>query len=290
MFIGAHISASDGLHHAPANAKSQGCECYQFFSRPPQGGPAPKITPADLKKFQLANQKFGFKNFYLHAPYFINLASSNNRIYYGSISVLREELERGSLLGVKYLMTHLGSAKDLGANQALKKVIAGLEKILDGYHGSTELLIEISAGSGAIIGDTFEEIAKIIENCKLPARRIGGKIENYPGVCFDTAHAFESGYDLRDAKAVQKTFSLFDKTIGLKKLKLLHLNDSKTTLGSRSDRHADLGSGAIGLTGFSALIKYLQKKKLDIDLILETPTDSRRKKDIQTLKNIRDKK
>ncbi|HRY63385.1 MAG TPA: deoxyribonuclease IV, partial [Patescibacteria group bacterium] len=200
---------------------------------------------------------------------------------YGSISVLREELERGSLLGVKYLMTHLGSTKDLGEKKSLQKVVAGLEKILTDYQGSTQLLIEISSGSGAIIGDTFEEVSEIIKNCKL-------KIENCLGVCFDTAHAFESGYDLRDAKAVQKTFSQFDKTIGLKKLKLIHLNDSKTALGSHSDRHEDLGQGQIGLSGFSALIQYLQKKKLDIDLILETPTDSRRKKDITLLKSLRD--
>ncbi len=281
MFIGAHISASDGLYNAPANAKRQGCECYQFFSRPPQGGPVKKLTPEDIKKFKAANQKLSYQNFYVHAPYFINLASNNNRIYYGSISVLREELERGSLLGVKYLMTHLGSTKDLGEKKSLQKVVAGLEKILTDYQGSTQLLIEISSGSGAIIGDTFEEVSEIIKNCKL-------KIENCLGVCFDTAHAFESGYDLRDAKAVQKTFSQFDKTIGLKKLKLIHLNDSKTALGSHSDRHEDLGQGQIGLSGFSALIQYLQKKKLDIDLILETPTDSRRKKDITLLKSLRD--
>ncbi len=283
MLIGAHISAAGGLYHAPANAKKQGCECYQFFSRSPQGGPAKKLTPADLQKFKAANQKLGYQNFFTHAPYFINLASSNNRIYYGSISVLREELERGSLLGVKYLMTHLGSAKDLGKTEALKKVSQGLEKILTGYHGSTELLIEISAGSGAIIGDTFEEIATITHNTN-PI------IQKNIGVCFDTAHAFESGYDLRDEKSIAQTFSLFDKTIGLKKLRLIHLNDSQTALGSHSDRHADLGSGAIGLAGFSALIKYLQKKKLNIDLILETPTDSHRKKDIQLLKSLRGQK
>lgn len=283
MTIGAHISAAGGLENAPANAKNQGCECYQFFSRPPQGGPARKITSEDIKKFQLANQKFGFTNFYIHAPYFINLASSNNRIYHGSISVLREELERGSLLGVKYLMTHLGSAKDLGEKESLKKVVTGLEKILAGYKGTTQFLIEMSAGSGAIIGDTFEEVASIIHNSKLI-------IQKKLGACFDTAHAFASGYDLRDAQAVQKTFSQFDKTIGLKRLKLIHLNDSKVSLGSHADRHEDLGSGQIGLAGFSALIKYLQKKKLNIDLILETPTESRRKKDIALLKSFRDKK
>jgi deoxyribonuclease-4 len=283
MLIGAHISASGGLHNAPTNAQKQGCECYQFFSRPPQGGPAKKLTPDDIKKFKAVNQKLHYQSFYLHAPYFINLASNNNRIYYGAISVLREELERGSLLGVKYLITHLGSAKDLGEKESLKKVVAGLEKILDGYKGPTQFLIEMSAGSGQIIGNTFEEISAIIKNQK-------SAIKNSLAVCFDTAHAFESGYDLRDAKAVQKTFAHFDKTIGLKKLKLIHLNDSKTTFGSHSDRHENLGAGQIGLQGFSALIKYLQKKKLDIDLILETPTDSRRKKDILTLKNIRDEK
>ncbi|HOZ36235.1 MAG TPA: deoxyribonuclease IV [bacterium] len=280
MLIGAHISAAGGLENAPANAKKQGCECYQFFSRSPQGGPARKLTPTDLKKFKTANRKLGFENFYLHAPYFINLASSNNRIYYGSISVLREELERGSLLGVKYLMTHLGSAKDLGEKASLKKVVIGLEKVLTDYHGSTKFLIEMSAGSGQIIGDTFEEINAIIHNTH-PI------IQKSLGVCFDSAHAFASGYDLRDEKSVQKTFSQFDKTIGLKKLKLIHLNDSKVALGSHSDRHENLGSGQIGLAGFSALIKYLQKNKLEVDLILETPTDSRRKKDIAILKSLR---
>ena len=115
-------------------------------------------------------------------------------------------------------------------------------------------------------------------------------LTNKINVCFETAHAFESGYDLRDGQAVKKTFAEFDKTTGLEKLKLIHLNDSKTALGSRSDRHADIGDGEIGLAGFSALIKFIKNKKLDIDLILETPTDSRRKKDIRTLKQIRDQR
>ena len=287
MFIGAHISAAGSVANTPLNAKKQGCECYQFFSRPPQGGQAPLLSENEIGKFKNNNKKYGFNRYYIHAPYFINLASANNRIYHSSISVLKKELERGSLLGAKFLMTHLGSARDLGEAEALKKVIRGIEKVLTGYTGSTQFLIELSAGSGQIIGDSFKEISHIIKEIEK------SKIINHQSkinVCFDTAHAFESGYDLRDGQAVKKTFAEFDKTTGLEKLKLIHLNDSKTALGSRSDRHADIGDGEIGLAGFSALIKFIKNKKLDIDLILETPTESRRKNDIQTLKSFRDKK
>jgi deoxyribonuclease-4 len=129
--IGAHISAAGDLSLAPLRAAQVGLECFQFFSRPPQGGPAKLITAGLAGKFQGNCKKYKLEA-YIHAPYYINLASASNRIYYGSISVLREELERGSQLGVKYLMTHLGSAKDLGETEGLKKTIEGIGKILDG--------------------------------------------------------------------------------------------------------------------------------------------------------------
>lgn len=278
MKIGAHISAAGGVINAPLNAQNFGCECYQFFSRSPKGGKAPKLTEEIIKKFKKNNKKFGFKNFYIHAPYYINLASEKNNVYYGSISVLREELERGSLLGARYLMTHLGSAKDLNRKDAIDRVCAGIEKILTDYTGATEFLIEMSAGAGQIIGDTFEEIYSIIHNTK-PI------IQKNIGVCFDTAHAFESGYDLSSAQAVKKTFDQFDKIIGLKYLKLIHINDSKTALGSHVDRHEHLGFGKIGLEGFKALVNEPRLK--NIDLILETPTDKGVRKDIKLLKKIR---
>jgi len=289
MNIGAHISAAYGVANAPLNAKEFGCECYQFFSRSPQGGLAKPLDESEIKKFKEYNKKFGFKNFYIHAPYFINLASTKNNVYHGSISVLHEELERGSVLGAKYLMTHLGSAKELGKKESLKKVIIGIEEILKDYHGSTEFLIEISAGAGEIIGDTFEEINLIIQNSKACLELDSGlKIQNSLGVCFDTAHAFESGYDLSSKSAVKKTFDEFDKIIGLKYLKLIHINDSKTALGSHIDRHEHLGFGKIGLEGFQAIVKEPRLK--NIDLILETPTDKGIKKDIKLLKKLRDLK
>lgn len=277
MLFGAHVSITDGIELAPKRAHDIGCECFQIFSRSPRGGKVADITVEIEKKFKRECKKYDFKEYYIHTPYFINLGSSNNRIYYGSISVVREELERGSKIGAKYIMTHLGSAKDLGEKKSINKVVEGLKSVLKDYNGSTGLLIEISAGSGKIIGDNFKEISEIIK-----------KTSNNIGVCFDTAHAFESGYDLRTEKAVKNTFDEFDKVIGLKKLKLLHANDSKTDLKSHVDRHEHIGKGKIGMEGFKAIINEPRLKHLN--MILETPHGkggSWDKKNLKTLKSLR---
>jgi len=240
----------------------------------------------EVRGFREGCKKYKQQESYIHAPYYINLASAKNNVYYGSISVLREELERGSLLGVKYLMTHLGSAKELGKKEALKKVAAGIKKILDGYQGSTEFLIEMSAGAGEIIGDAFEETAEIIKKSEIRKQKSENKKREI-GVCVDTAHAFASGYDLRNKKAVKKFLNDFDKKIGLEKLKLIHVNDSVFDLGSRKDRHAHLGKGKIGLAGFEALVKEPRLKK--VNLILETPTEEGALRDIRLLKKWRGK-
>jgi deoxyribonuclease-4 len=276
MKIGAHVSAAGDLSQAPLNARKIGAECFQFFSRPPQGGQAKPLTAKTIAAFKNNCRRYRLES-YIHAPYYINLASAKNNVYHGSISAIREELERASQLGVKYLMTHLGSAKDLGGAAGLKKTIAGLEKILVGYKGDTQFLIEMSAGAGAIIGDTFEEISKIITAAKLKKYKIG--------ICFDTCHGFASGYDLRGEQAVKETFRKFDKILGLKQLKLIHANDSLGDLGSHLDRHAHIGDGKIGLAGFGALVALAKKQK--INLILETPHDEKLATDLKILKKLR---
>ncbi len=284
MLIGAHISAAGGVFNAPLNAHKHQAECYQFFSRSPRGGSAPKLTPEIIKQFSINNKKYNYTHYYIHAPYYINLASSNKRIYHNSIKILKQELQRGTQLKAKAMMFHIGSAKDLGKTDALKQTIKALKKIINNYTGSCQLLIEISAGAGMIIGDTFEEIAKIINGTETK------KTKNKIGVCFDTAHAFASGYDLRDKKTVNQTFNTFNKTIGLKRLKVIHSNDSLADFNSRRDRHAHLGQGKIGRAGFQALIEYFQAKKFNMDFIMETPTDNGVIKDIKLLKKFRDKK
>jgi len=278
MLFGAHVSAAGGAVNAPVNAKKICCEVFQFFSRPPQGGAAPALTPAVIKSFQEAMKQCGQKEAYIHTPYYINLASAKSSICYGSIKVIREELERASLLGAKYVMTHLGSANDLPQGQAIKKVIEGIIKIFADYRGAAMLLIENSAGSGDIIGDEFEEIIQII---RLSKKELG--------VCLDTCHAFASGYDLRNKKSVDETLKKFDKIIGLEKLKLIHLNDSKTELGSRKDRHEHIGQGKIGLDGFRELVHHPKLK--NINMILETPDDERgnQRSDLEIIKELRSK-
>src|SRR3989344_3165291 len=275
MYFGAHVSMAGGIDKAPERAAEIGCEVFQIFSRPPQGGNAADIDEALAEKFQANLKKYNQKEFYIHTPYIINLASIDGRIRGNSIRLIREDLKRGSLLGARYVMTHLGSAKELDKETANKMVVENLKKVFDKNY-ETQLLIEISAGAGNIIGSAFEDLAYFI-----------GELKNYNvGICLDTAHMFASGYDLRDGKAVKATFDKFEKTVGLKYLKLFHLNDSKVDFGSRKDRHENIGDGKIGREGFVALIA--ENRLRDINMVCETESD-KVVEDIRILKGLRER-
>jgi deoxyribonuclease-4 len=263
MRIGTHVSIAGGIWKAPGNAAKVGAECFQVFSRSPHGGPVKPITPDVIEQFQTEMKKYKLDTFYIHTPYFINLSSVKSNIYYGSISVIRQELDRGSLLGCKAIMTHLGSFGELTDEEGLDRVSKAVAKVMEDYEGTTQLLLEISAGAGRIVGDTFEEIAAILDDKRLKGLNIG--------VCFDTCHAFASGYDLRDKKTVAETLKQFDKVIGLDRLIMVHANDSKAELGKHLDRHQNIGEGAIGVEGFKALAQHKVLGKRD--WILETPKD-----------------
>lgn len=276
MLFGAHVSIAGGLPNAPLNAAKIGCEVFQMFTRSPQGGWIAELNGKIAAEFRQNCADSGQKEWYVHTPYFINFASANPRIKHASITVVREELERASVLGATYLMSHLGSYKDLGKETGLKQLAESLNETLKGYRGTTKFLIEISAGSGDIIGDTFEEIAEIINHPLL--------IKYGIGVCYDTQHGFASGYDIRTDEEVGKTLKKFDSVIGLDKLKMSHCNDSKTELGSRKDRHEHIGAGLIGLGGFKALLTSAKLK--NINFVLETESD-KVAEDLKLLKKIR---
>ncbi len=279
MNFGAHISIAGGIEKAPERAHKIGCECFQMFSRSPQGGKSLEITEDKINNFKKNCRKYNLENYYIHTPYYINLASANNRIYYGSISAIKKELETADLLGAKTVVTHLGSAKELGEKEAREKLVKGLIKVLEVEKGRDPfLLLEITAGSGNIVGDNFEEIAYFIKEAEKEISK------NSLGVCFDTAHAFASGYDLRNKKAVQKTFDDFDKTIGLEKLKLIHCNDSKSDFNSHVDRHENIGYGKIGTEGFEAILK--EPRLQNLDFILETPK-GKIEEDLEVLKGLK---
>lgn len=280
MKIGCHVSIAGGIFHAPQNAADLGCETYQIFTRSPQGGPAPKLTPEILDRFAAANKEYGFSEWVVHTPYYINFASANPRIQHGSVAIVREELERASRIGASFLMTHLGSGKDVTPERAHDMVVAGLAEALDGYVGTTVFCIEIAAGAGMVLGSTFEDIGRIIHDVekKRPS------LKNSIGVCFDTCHAFASGYDLRDRAAIDVTLKAFDAAIDIDRLKLLHANDSKFDLGSRKDRHEHIGQGHIGPAGWKALVAHPKLRRLNF--YLETEPGGV-KQDIATLKKMR---
>lgn len=281
MRIGAHVSVAGGLPNGPLNAALEKCEVFQVFSRSPRGGKAPELTPEVLKDFRTNMKAKGFPTFYIHAPYYVNFASKNNRIKYGSISVIREELERGSASGAAWVVTHLGSSKEYGMpREALDVAIESFIKALDGYKGSCGLALETSAGAGQAIGSSFEDLSYllqgIIKGSGVPVARLG--------ICIDTAHVFASGYDLRDKKSVDATVKKFDALVGLKYLRFLHLNDSKVDVGQQVDRHEHIGKGYIGATGLAALFNHPKLAKYDF--ILETPEEGRAK-DVTVVKKLR---
>lgn len=272
MKIGCHVSIAGGIDNAPQRAADLGCEIMQIFTRSPQGGGSKELDEAVVKRFKANLKKYKIENTYVHTPYYINLASANNRIRYGSVNAIREELERASAIGAKYIMTHLGSAKDLGAKEGVKKTIEMLVKTLEGYKGSCKLLLENSAGAGDIIGDDLKELSEIIKKVKN---------KNIAGICLDTQHSFASGYDWTDFK---KTIKKIDKEIGINNIKLIHANDSMTECGSNKDRHDHIGKGLIGKKAFEEIVRFAKKNK--IDMILETK-HNKVKEDIKLLKKLR---
>ncbi len=276
--IGAHVSIAGGIAHAPTRAQREGCDTFQCFTRSPQGGPAPELTEDVVAAFREAMATADMGRFVIHAPYYINLASTEARIRHASRRVIREELERGSVLGATYVMFHPGSHRGRTAAEGIVAVRKGLLEILHGYQGSCQLLLEVSAGAGDVLGDTFQENATMME----PVRSAHG----FGGICFDTCHAFASGYDFRTPEALAQTLATFDECIGLEYLKLTHVNDSAAPLGEHRDRHEHIGEGHIGKEGMALILSSEPFRR--IDWILET-RDEGRERDVAFLAKLRQK-
>ncbi len=274
MKFGVHVSAAGGIQHVPEHAHRLGCACFQLFSRSPRGGRQP-LTDEMVKGFRQGCREFGYaaEDIVIHAPYYLNLASPDRRIQRNSVRIVREELERADALGIGFVVTHLGSAMDRPEAEGRKSAAASLAEIVRGWRGEGRLLLEFSAGAGAIIGDTFEEVGEIMAQSG----------EDF-GICLDTCHVFASGCELRTPAAVKAMLADFDRHLGLERLKIVHANDSVFGLGSHKDRHAAIGKGEIGEAGFRALLGFPELRK--VNWILETPKDSD-KDDVRNLETIR---
>ena len=276
MKFGSHVSIAGGIDKAPGRAAALGCECFQIFSRSPRGGKPPALTKDLVDSFLSACAEHSLSDYYVHTPYYINFASDRKELRSSAAAIIREELERSHTIGASYVMTHLGSSKDVDRPLAVRMVADGISKAIDDTDLSSLLLLENTAGQGATIGDTFEELAEILELIGDPDI----------GICLDTAHLLASGYDIRTPGALEQTLNAISRTTGLDRVKLIHGNDSKADLGERKDRHEHIGQGKVGKGGFKAILNSSKLKNLN--MIVELPPD-KVAADIALLKRLRGK-
>lgn len=272
MRFGFHISISGGFSKVIEKAEVRSCETIQFFSRNPRGWQYGPLDNNDVETFRTSLQSSGLFPLFLHLPYLPNVASKESKFYSRSIDSIVIDLERAEQLGASYLIIHIGHRMESSENEAIKAVAWAINQVFGRVRNSIVLLLENTAGQGTEIGYEFGQIKKIIEGVE-ERERIG--------ICLDIAHAFEAGYDFSIKDGIEGTLESFDRVIGLKRLHLLHLNDSKTPLGSRKDRHWHIGEGYIGLEGFRWLVNHPLLKHLPG--IMETP----RKDTVEDLKNMK---
>ena len=271
MRFGFHISIAGGFSRIVERAKARGCETIQFFSRNPRGWTYSPLNRKEVKAFRSSIPSSHLSPLFLHLPYLPNIASSKSKFYKRSIHSIATDLQRAEDLGAHYLIIHIGHRMDSSEDQAIEAVSQGIHQAFEKVQNAVMLLMENTAGQGTEIGYTFDQIKKIIE---------GVHDHERIGICLDTAHSFEAGYDLSTKGGIERTLENFDRTLGLKRLHLLHLNDSKTPLGSRKDRHWHIGEGHIGREGFRYLVNRPSLNHLPG--IMETP----RKDTVEDLKNM----
>lgn len=277
MLFGAHESISGGVYTAIERGKTATCDTIQIFNKSNAQWRAAKLKDDELKKYFDLQKETGITVSTSHASYLINLASPNPELEKKSFDGIKLEMERCEILKIPTLVFHPGSHVGEGEEKGMKQISKNINKLFDSLkNNNVILLLEVTAGQGSNLGYKFEQIAYMID-----------KVENKEkvGVCFDTCHVFASGYPLADPADYKKTMKAFDDIIGIDKIKILHMNDSKGALGSKKDRHEHIGKGAIGLEGFRNIVN--DKRLAKIPKILETPKEEDLKDDIENLKILR---
>ncbi|MGE0009658.1 MAG: deoxyribonuclease IV [Candidatus Babeliales bacterium] len=262
LVLGAHISGAGHLSYALDRAESIGCTTMQIFSKSNRQWYAKQIEQADAQQFIERSKNSPVRPVAVHASYIINIGAENPEIEQKSIAALKEEVARCEQLTIPYLVLHPGSAGSQTETQCLERIAKNLSNVLE-ISGSTIICLENMAGQGTIVGHTFEQL-KFIRDSVPQKNRIG--------FCFDTCHAFAAGYDLRTSETYQATMQRFDAILRLDNLKIMHLNDSKKGLGSRVDRHENIGKGLLGLEAFRCIMN--DPRLFDVAKILEIPDDN----------------
>ncbi|MCK9276919.1 MAG: deoxyribonuclease IV [Methanoculleus sp.] len=266
VLVGCHVSIAGSIDLAVGRARELGCDTFQIFSRNPRGWKAKDLDQGTADAFRTAVSASGLGPVVDHMPYLPNPASPDDEIYDKSVAALTGELRRCDLLGIPYLVTHLGHHRGAGTEAGQERVVAAINRALtDAGEDDVMLLLENTAGEKNSVGSTFADLSRIMDGIDA--------VEKI-GICFDTCHAFAAGYDLRTAEGIEVAFVEVDDLIGLRHLRVVHLNDSKGDLGGGLDRHEHVGLGSIGEEGFRHILRHPGVRSLP--LICETPVDERR--------------
>ncbi|MEE8483034.1 MAG: deoxyribonuclease IV [Nitrospinota bacterium] len=278
--LGAHMSISGGVEKAPLHAKSVGCKAMQIFTKSSNQWKGKKLEGESIDAYLENLNAAGIKNAHTtsHDSYLINLGSPDDALREKSLAAFVDEIERAGALKIPYLTfhpgSHVGSGEEEGLNRVAECMNIALEKTQK--HDNVTLLIETTAGQGNYLGYKFEHMEYIIGRMK-DKKRVG--------VCFDTCHVLAAGYEIRTEEGYKRTFKEFDKIVGLEKLKIFHLNDSKYDIGSRKDRHEHIGKGFLGKKPFGFLLNDGRFKK--IPMVLETPKGKDMAEDKMNLNTLR---
>lgn len=257
--IGCHLSVAKGYANMAKEAHQIGANSFQFFTRNPRGGSAKPIDEDDIAEFKKLSKEYGIDVILAHAPYTLNCCSAKPEVREFAINTMKDDLERMEYTPNNLYNFHPGSHVGQGIETGIEQIIEALNIVLTSEQ-STTVLLETMAGKGSEIGSQFQEIRQIMD---------GVKLQEKLGVCLDTCHVSDSGYDI--VKDLEGVLEEFDDVIGLEHLKAIHLNDSMNPLASHKDRHQKIGQGTLGIETFEKIINH--PKLRDLPFFLETPNE-----------------
>lgn len=259
MHIGCHLSASKGFYHMGKEALSIGADTFQFFTRNPRGSKAKDIDPKDVEKFLAFAEEHSFSTLLAHAPYTLNACSATESTRQFALETIEDDLKRMEFIPGNMYNFHPGSHTGQGAETGIEQIAEMLNTVLT-ENQTTLVLLETMAGKGTEVGRSFHELRAIIDRVELSDKM---------GVCLDTCHVYDAGYDI--VNNLDGVLEEFDRIVGIERLKAIHINDSKNPFESHKDRHEKIGEGSIGLDAFVRIINHPQLK--DLPFFLETPND-----------------
>jgi deoxyribonuclease-4 len=259
MLLGVHVSIAGGFDQAIARGTALGCTAIQIFTKNASQWQGKAITAPEVAAFKTARAQSAIEVVVAHDSYLINLAAPAGENRDKSLAAFRDEMQRCALLGIPYLVMHPGAHLGDGSAVGIERISAAFTEIFRDAPDSVTVLLENTAGQGTYLGSRFEELAAIME--QTPTGRFG--------ICFDTCHAFAAGYDIASASGYAAVMSDFERILGREQLRVFHLNDSRKGLASHVDRHEGIGSGALGLEAFRAVMT--DPRFATVPKILETP-------------------